>query len=426
MAVTTYANVSSINFGEVLGSPTDFLAWMTSDNNSESYTIWGLANETPAFYYSHKDLKRIVNIALHIRHYYAPILIACGCLGNALIILTILMTKLIKVPTMHFFLGIAIIDLCFLLSLFLWWIGSFSSTLTSVPGWCQFVTFTSHVCCFTSVWLFVALTLERYLSCTKDKCTRICLMWCAGGRCCQVPEPTCTVTCTCNTLRVKACIIGIFIVGVVVYVNICLTVDYVHIGPVAICVILSNFIAALQVLSKIDIFFNVFIPYFVILGLNARSLWVTIKSSHDRERALNRTSLSRAGKLFARKSEAHLVMTSCAMCVVFLLLNSPSQVLRVVYMVKDSLTLQSQISLGEYLTQQILQAFYYTRFSTNFLVLTASSRMFRKALKMLIQQALSKLRRLCHKERPLVPASTLQFTVEFSSTLSKLHETSLL
>lgn len=429
----TYSNVSVLKVGDFTGSPTDFLSWVIAlRNESHPFMDWSVPNNSTSssdFYYSPEDLKRMISIALGIRYYYIPVIIAIGSVGNILTASTILLTKLSKLPTMHFIVGIAAIDLCFLISLLMWWTSGFSAALTTFPGWCQLVMFTTNLSSFTTVWLHCTLSFERYLSTTADGgCVKSCCLCCEDNGKCYVPpvKPPCKISCKCTTLKVKACILSIFITGVVVYVNISLTVDYIYVGTTPVCVPMRQLFPLLEALNKLDVFFNAIIPLLIILILNLETGRLFVRNHHSRETLISRNCIERANQLLKKKSEVNLTVASFVFCVAFLCFNSPGQILRVIYLFRNTVTVQPHISLREYLIQQLLQAAYYTNFAVNFPIMIVCHGGFRTALKLLLRRVQAKVKRVFHRGGESIQTTQLKFTVEFSSTLMRLHETSLI
>ena len=343
--------------------------------------IWGLSNETPTVLYDVDDRRTIEVISWIMRHCYAPILIIFGCCGNATVVSTAMNTKLAKVPLMHFVIGIALVDTLFLVSLVFVWIGRLSVTIMTLKGWCQFVYFLSNITTFMSLWLHVAMISERYLTVCRDRVVAMSLHCaCSDKRTCQLTTPSCLIGCKCTTLRTKSCVISVCIVGVVIYVNMCITVDHFVMGSSAICVPQYHLFPGLHLLNKLDLIFNVLLPYTFILVLVVRTLATLVRRCRTREKSISLGLVERKQLISSQRQQMDLALCACVMCVVFLLLNIPIQIQRVVYLNPSHQAMKTPITLTQYLTSELLHAAFWLQFALNLPILLATMKPFRTSL----------------------------------------------
>ena len=357
---------------------------------------------------SASDLRLLQTVTMVLHRCYAPTLIVLGSLGNLLIIFAIRSTKLAKVPIMHFIFGIAVSDTLFLFSLVLEWCGRMSFRLTTQTGWCQSVYFISNMAMFMTLWFHVALIVERYINMCNETIQTSTFK-------CHIPNIAC------STLRAKTCVLCVFVIGLVVYVNMCLTVDYALLqGPIAICLPQYHLFSALPYLDKVDIIVNVLIPYSIMAILLVRIAIELISRCKGREKAMDMGVMERRHWLAIHKQEVMLTASVLGLCGVYLILNTPSQILRAFYMTQTP----KPTPVSELILQLILHAAYWTTFALNLPILLLTFKPFRRAIYFLFWSLHKKLRSCRNKDR--TPLATVHFGVMFSTTLVTLNETSLM
>ncbi|XP_076623116.1 cysteinyl leukotriene receptor 2-like [Colletes latitarsis] len=106
----------------------------------------------------------IENIFRGIQFYYTPILVYFGSLGNCLSVIVFFGTKLCQYSSSIYLGALAISDTGFLASVFVVWLNMLEVGLFNRPGFCQFFIYLTTLCSFTSVWLVVAFTIERFIA----------------------------------------------------------------------------------------------------------------------------------------------------------------------------------------------------------------------------------------------------------------------
>ena len=338
--------------------------------------VWGLNQAQPSFLFASNDLETIERVSWFLRFVFAPLLIAVGFLGNALVITVTSRSKLIKQPPMLIITAIAAVDLTFLLSLTLVWVGRLSAALTVSVGWCESVDFLSRSSSFLSVWFHFLLACERCMTQCRDRIERIDVT----SRCrttdstCTLTTPECTLAYDWTTLRTKCALILTAGVGVIAHLNLCLTVSYKMEADYAFCMPLLHLSPHLTVLDKLDIAFNLLLPYSVLLALLIR-LAVALARGTRPEATSSETPAQRHDLKLQRR----FTVSAVALCSVFLLFNTPSQVHRMLLLNPDNHP-TIPLPLRDYLSSTILHALYCSRFALMLPVLLVTSAPFRCAL----------------------------------------------
>lgn len=99
-----------------------------------------------------------------LQHYYTPILVHLGLLGNCLSMCVFFGTKLRYASSSIYLGALAASDSGYLIIYFVSWLTIVKIELFNQPGYCKFFTFLGHIFPFLSVWLVVAFTVERYIA----------------------------------------------------------------------------------------------------------------------------------------------------------------------------------------------------------------------------------------------------------------------
>lgn len=99
-----------------------------------------------------------------LAHYYTPILVLFGSIGNILSVIVFFKTKLRKLSSSYYLAALGISDTCFLLGAFASWLNYVNINIYNRNYYCQFFTYLSGLCSFLSVWFVVAFTVERYIA----------------------------------------------------------------------------------------------------------------------------------------------------------------------------------------------------------------------------------------------------------------------
>ena len=349
--------------------------------------------------------------ALHrARLFYLPCMAATGVAGSLLLATTLLTSQLRRVACVHYMAAMLLCDAIFLVSLGLIWLADIYPTLAGLPGWCQVIYLFSNASNFMSVWLMAMLTVNRYY----------CLV--SGSILSQDDNRSARKT-SCSTLKAKAMVIALVILALIVYVNLSLTIGSNNQSSVR-CVPLSQFIPASLILHKLDVLFNILFPYVIVMvfcGATLKSLAAYYKS--------RREIIMAGSPTYCPQSlvDLRLTRTTLLLAGTFLALTLPSQSLRIWFTSKEMLYDGFGFSRSEFAWQQASQLLYHTRFGMDWLVLIFSHNGTRRAFRTMALKTRARLQRLTRQRSyDNLPLTAMAFTYEFSTTLLKLNETSLL
>ena len=185
------------------------------------------------------------NIARWLRWNLTPTLVVLGFLTNSVAVVVLLTTSLRYRSSTQYLVGSSIISSVYLLALAIEWMRVFGIDLYNAAGWCQFVFFVNSLCTFLTVWYVVCFAVDRYIyTCWPKKAHRVC-----------------------STLKAKATILALLLVGTVVYVNISLTFGVVTMKGRPRCSPVPRFLSHLRILGIPDMIVNILLPYSVVVYL---------------------------------------------------------------------------------------------------------------------------------------------------------------
>ena len=309
-----------------------------------------------------------------LRKFYLPPLVASGLILNILLIFTVLRSKLRNFSVAPYLLTLAVTDSLFLLSLLLIWISTLNVDIYNAGELCQAITFISYSCVFLSMWINVALSVDRYI---------------------MVRYPLQADSC-CSTFRAKIICVMFTVIAVAVYINISLLVGVIETkNGDTICVPLPKFAHQVRTLSRVDVLVNIIIPMIAMCVLNSMTCVSVVQIDRNRKvvirtvRMKNKTklldlTLQRRPRMEVRISKMILAISWC-----YILFNLPSHLFRICIMFKSFYQPEAVISSELFVWQQCLLFAIFTRFALTFPVLCVSSQAFRKY----VQSAIMSCRR---------------------------------
>ncbi|XP_050391375.2 uncharacterized protein LOC126810383 [Patella vulgata] len=171
-----------------------------------------------------------------------PVLLSAGIVGNILILLALLATKLKRVSFSQYLIAISISDLAYLLSTAIIWISDHWYDIFNITGICQLTTYTWFLANFLSTWFLVFAHIER------------CLINFASGR----------RKLWCSLFRTKCIIIVVAIFSMVANLYILWT----HMVIKNRCRPMPESVIHLRNLRKVDVVFTVLIPMAMIISMD--------------------------------------------------------------------------------------------------------------------------------------------------------------
>lgn len=108
-------------------------------------------------------LDRLLQAAITLDKAYTPLLCFLGFLGNSLSLAVFCLDSKYRSQSSSYYLSaLAVSDTGFLVSLFAVWLEGFVGGVITNPFMCPLVMYLGQVTCFTSVYITVAFSIERY------------------------------------------------------------------------------------------------------------------------------------------------------------------------------------------------------------------------------------------------------------------------
>ena len=358
----------------------ELLASDPSLNNS--FWTWAneyLVNKSRVDEDNHEQ-SMLKNTLQMMRIYYTPSVIVFGAFGNIIVWIMLLYTKLRYLSCTHYLTSVIVVNILHLLALLVQWLTLFGIDLYNTVGFCQFVSFINSLCVFLSVWLVVAFAVDRYIASAH----------------------TLHAAQMCTTIRAKLVIIGIVLLGFVVYMNICLTVGVIHFDGNPRCTPMPSFLDDLRILTVFDMIFNIVLPYSAIVCLDViliryhcdKRIVVTAHNVPDTQQVEpdnteteneEDTNNWRPEESRVRNSYddvMHVPMRSFAIVFLtyFLITRLPSEVIRLIHTTKSLFDPYYISSTWEYYCQVIAQQIYISSLATHVIIFSLFHKTFRTAI----------------------------------------------
>lgn len=307
--------------------------------------------------------------------YYIPVLVCYGMVTNMLSAILLLCSRACRGSHKYwpYIVGMTITDSLFLLSLLAVWLETvFGVRLYNSDGWCQAITCLSSISGFLSLWYAVALSVDRFL-----------YIFFPGKR---------NVLTT--SARAKIVCLALFWLAVPVHLNMSIISGAVKTSHgITICVKLRRFQSAMKVLSKIDLFLNVFVPYTGLILINTAISFRLIKSFTvgRRQRMCEENRLKNRVKVemnYDQKSSvvvgfcnfADQTIVPLVVGLLFLALNLPAHSFETYVVISNLARARNGTQISSYILQKTLMVLWYSRMATTFLALVVFDRSFRHHL----------------------------------------------
>lgn len=300
--------------------------------------------------------------------YVAPVISIVGILGNSVAIVA--MTSMPTTSWLLYILGWNIAQTIHLLSLLDTWASNIGFGIYAViGGWCQLVTFLSRASDFLVLWYAVLFGLDLWVR------THV------RGKYADY---------FCSASFARLLIISFNIIAIIVYVNVSIAFGeyYVPNRSAPICVEIPGFNDVLRRLKIADAFFDSFIPLaslsFCVVSI---ALTTDLNCQTPTLSSCDTNATRRRDKMEGREIESIFMKNDgnrCALVMLsaFLIFNLP------VHLFSDFLAIKSLIgggimTLDNFLTQQALLQLKHVNQASTFVLLLASSALFRKSLRSL-------------------------------------------
>lgn len=336
--------------------------------------------------------------------YVPPVLLIIGTFGN-LFSFCILIRNAKNASTYSYLSVLAITDLLVLYSgLFRVWIGQFMIQLETINNFmCKTVIFLGYVSSDTSVWLIVAMTIERAIVVT-------------------FPLKAHTI---CNTRHARWGIISI--VGLFIFINchFLWSVELVHFTfnstVISKCHPTDGYIRLNEdIWPWVDAVIYSFLPSFIILVLNSLIILNVISARNARKR------LRQQSKLFLRNGQnsnhrSHgemsrkITLMLLTVSFTFLVTTLPMNIVIIyksVFLASGSTSMNTLMKVK--LMNTIAEMLMYTNHSINFFLYCATGKKFRNQFKAMVCY-------VCRRRRPGSSSPTIRMTKVNSSKTDYMY-----
>jgi len=358
----------------------------TSSTLNESYSVLQAnvtASNIPG---SNCNQEQIYSTTVKIEQYALPVICIFGLIGNSLSSITFFKRPLRRAPCSLYLAIRGLSDNGFLLSLLLTWVSStFDLRLSQVRGVCQTIILMTFVCGCVSVWLCVFITFENFMLIQNPMIAR--------RFCCSFVS--------------KLCSIALVVFAVAIYSMSLLIMN----GD---CSPNREYTGYTQILVYTDTLLTLVIPIGIIFVLMTVIAYKVIKIIHIRRlhsvytkqvatETSNGTSVKRRVIPIAKVTKMLFVVS-----LVFVSLNVPSHVIRLLILVGNFTQGHSTTTVTLATIQHAFQILYYLSFSINIIVYAVFGSNFRNMFR----------KTFCHYVAPTV---STQVQTEAVNTVRHRH-----
>ena len=310
-----------------------------------------------------------------VRSIFVILIASIGLFGNTLTMIVFL-TKGMKNSSCSVFLAaLAFVDNTFLLSLLLSWIDTEIIAVLKSDFACQIIIFITYVTSFLSVWFIVGFTCERFVAiCFPLKGKEMC-----------------------NMFREKLVVLILTLLACLIYMFTFWTTGIEEWRNMRICSHRVEYFLFLKVITWMDTFLTMIIPFCVISVVNCLILRTVrrcpVRAEQRRQcRNKNPQANKETDKTIGNKTRIQtkrakrrrtplirVTKTLIFVSTTFLLLNLPSHMIRI-YNLLTVPTDGMGMNIWFYIIQELSLLLYYSTFSCNFVLYTLFGRNFKRSL----------------------------------------------
>ncbi|XP_041361987.1 neuropeptides capa receptor-like [Gigantopelta aegis] len=297
----------------------------------------------------------------HILHTYVlPSDIFIGLMANLISILVFTGKDLRNLSSSVYVLAVLIADSGSLITMVAVWLEVLKYPINHMQGMCQFFVYLTYICSFLSVWYMVCITVENYITfchptrikimCTQSRARMVTIALAVGALCLYSVSP--------------------FIVDVTSDPN------YPNYSPT--CRPKPSYIVFNDILTYIDSVLTLLVPSVAIL-LMLTAIVVSIVSSLRKKKRRMVKDQPRA-KNKADCPQVRVAKMLFALSSTYLILNLPSHVIRLFFLLRPNDVTQPNITMEEGLMMLIFLYLSYLNSCVKFFLLFAFSANFRKRI----------------------------------------------
>ncbi|XP_033745871.1 thyrotropin-releasing hormone receptor-like [Pecten maximus] len=311
---------------------------------------------------------------IYANRYLLPIIIVTGFLGNTISFFVFIFSRLKRISTSVYLAALSISDTGFLFCVGFGWLDAMGIHFFHNNGICQIVVYMTFVFSFTSVWYVNAFTMEMYVAVFHPS---------KGAK-------------VCKPRFARRAVIILTTFAAFLYIFAFWTAKVATNGTEQKCMSTSNDRDTMMVLSILDTFLTLLLPFSMIIFMTTRLL-IDISRLYKKppedgngsnnnsvsdsqvDRSETNSGNDRVAKQ-ALKAQAKLKRMLVVVIIVFVVLNLPSHAIRVQFFFRSITESHYVVSRTEVYWQHIVQILYYINFAVNFVLYSACAKSFRHAL----------------------------------------------
>lgn len=322
------------------------------------------------------DNLALQEFVIHANRYFLPVIIVTGFLGNTISFFVFICSRLKRISTSVYLAALSISDTGFLFCVGFGWLDAMGIHFFHRNGICQVVVFMTFVFSFTSVWYVNAFTIEMYVAVFHPS---------KGAKVC--------------TPKFARKSVGVLTTFAAVFYMFAFWTAKVHTnGGDQKCMSTSNDRDTMMVLSILDTFLTLLLPFSMIIIMTTRllidisrlyktptdedrnsSVKNSISDTHVDSNQSNSAEHNRVSRQ-ALKAQSKMKRMLVVVIIVFVVLNLPSHAIRVQSFFRSITESHYSVTRTEVYWQHIVQILYYINFAINFVLYSVCAKSFRHAM----------------------------------------------
>ena len=313
-----------------------------------------------------------------LRVYVSPVLLVLGTFGNIFSFI-ILARNMLKVSTYSYLAVLAIMDVLVLyVGLLRMWIAQFTDDIQNMTNWlCKGVNYLGYVSSDSSVWLIIAVTIERFIA--------VCFPL-------KAPQ-------MCNVRRARMVILLVIVIICLVNGHIIWTVELKYLRNNASFISLcepseDHTFLVKSIWPWVDAAIYSFVPFVIITLLNVLIIRQVLAARQQRNQLQELTVTSKVnGIVYKTQAKRHcegsrkLTCMLLAVSFTFLLTTLPMNLLQIVAAIAGPKRGSDDYDIGfaRYtLARTVVELLMYVNHTVNFFLYCATGRKFRRQFKVMV------------------------------------------
>lgn len=301
--------------------------------------------------------------------YVLPAIIFPGLVLNVISCLVFTSRELKNFSSSIYIFALLVSDTGVLIGLLFVWLEAIGYQVNHLNGVCQALVLFTYVFSFLSVWYVVCITVENYIT---------------------VCHPTSFIV-MCTRQRATGVVTFILVMSLILYVVTAVTADVTSPlveGGAGKCGVRTELLSLMHVMTYIDSVVTLLIPLIAVTGMLItivasiihRAGWKKRLSSLPMLEVSEIRSVSDSSRrgLVRANAQMRVAKMLFALSVSYVLMNAPSHVTRLYYLIRPRNPGDSELTHSEGLIQLLLQYVSYTHHASKFWIFVAASKNFLK------------------------------------------------